>query len=95
MIQQKKTLFDNEMSPLTESTNPKKENSSSVDISLITNYNDKNKIAEHILFRLKQKLQGFENGTQLSCKGQVNLLIQEAMNPENLARLYAGWQPYL
>ena len=56
---------------------------------------DTNKIAEGILFRLRQKLQGYENNVQMSCKGQVNFLIQEAMNPRNLAKLYAGWQPYL
>jgi len=54
-----------------------------------------NKIAERILYRLKQKLAGYENGTQLSCNGHVNFLISEAMNSENLCRIYAGWQPYL
>jgi len=57
--------------------------------------NEKNKIAERILFVVRQKLQGYENGVQLSSSGQINLLIQEATNPENLCRLYAGWQPYL
>jgi serine-protein kinase ATM len=54
-----------------------------------------NRIAERILFQLKQKLHGVENGVQLSTKGQVNYLINEATNPANLCRLYAGWQPYL
>ncbi len=54
-----------------------------------------NKIAERILFRIKQKLQGYENGTQLSCNGQVSYLISEAMNTENLCRIYCGWQAYL
>lgn len=61
----------------------------------LNSFNDKNKIAERILFRLRQKLQGYENGLKLSCTGQVNLLISEAINPENLCKLYAGWQPYL
>lgn len=56
---------------------------------------DTNKIAERILFQLRQKLQGFENGAQLSTKGQVNFLINEAINLHNLSRLYAGWQAYL
>ncbi len=92
MLQQRKINIDNE----NNSINDLNSTTNSIDASpLLAISNDKNKIAEHILFRLRQKLQGFENGTQLSCQGQVNLLIQEAMNPENLARLYAGWQPYL
>lgn len=55
----------------------------------------KNKIAERILFQIKQKLLGYENGTQLSTTGHVNYLINEATSPENLCRIYVGWQPYL
>ena len=55
----------------------------------------KNKIAERILFQLKQKLLGYENGAQLSTSGHINYLINEAVNPENLCRIYVGWQPYL
>ena len=55
----------------------------------------KNKIAERILFQLKQKLLGYENGAQLSTNGHINNLINEAINPENLCRIYVGWQPYL
>ena len=54
-----------------------------------------NKIAERILYRLKQKLDGYENGTQLSCNGQVSYLINEAIDADNLCRIYSGWQPYL
>ncbi len=31
----------------------------------------------------------------LSVAGQVNFLINEAMNPSNLAQLYVGWAAYL
>ena len=55
----------------------------------------KNKIAERILFQLKQKLLGYENGAQLSTSGHINNLINEAINPENLCRIYVGWQAYL
>ena len=54
-----------------------------------------NKLAERVLLRLHQKLQGVEDGIQLSLSGQVNHLIQEARNPKNLARLFSGWQPYI
>ncbi|CAF0985252.1 unnamed protein product [Brachionus calyciflorus] len=61
----------------------------------LTKTAEKNKIAERILFQIKQKLLGYENGTQLSTDGQVNYLINEATNPENLCKIYVGWQPYL
>lgn len=54
-----------------------------------------NKVAERVLLRLRQKLQGLEDGVQLSLSGQVNYLIQEARNPKNLARIFPGWQPYV
>ncbi|XP_029658408.2 serine-protein kinase ATM isoform X1 [Octopus sinensis] len=54
-----------------------------------------NRLAERVLLRLQQKLQGIEDGIQLSLGGQVNHLIQEAQNPDNLCKLYPGWQPYV
>ncbi|GAB1602778.1 serine-protein kinase ATM-like [Argonauta hians] len=54
-----------------------------------------NPLAERVLLRLQQKLQGIEDGIQLSLGGQVNHLIQEARNPDNLCRLFPGWQPYI
>ena len=54
-----------------------------------------NKVAERVLLRLKQKLQGTEDGVQLSISGQVNHLIQEATDPKNLCRLFPGWQAYI
>jgi ataxia telangiectasia mutated family protein len=96
MLQQKKISIDNENNSIHDVSSLHNTSSSSSDTTPSSGaQNDKNKIAEHILFRLRQKLEGFENGVKLSCIGQVNLLIQEAINPENLARLYAGWQPYL
>lgn len=52
-------------------------------------------VAERALLRIRQKLQGTENGVSLSVKGQVQMLIKQAMNPRNLSRLFPGWQPYL
>ncbi|XP_028397502.1 serine-protein kinase ATM-like [Dendronephthya gigantea] len=54
-----------------------------------------NKMAERVLVRLRQKLEGEEDGTLLSVKGQVNHLIREAKDPKNLCRLFPGWQPWI
>ncbi|XP_041351980.1 serine-protein kinase ATM-like isoform X2 [Gigantopelta aegis] len=54
-----------------------------------------NKVAERVLLRLQQKLQGVEDGIQLSIMGQVNYIIQEARDPKNLCKLFPGWQPYI
>jgi ataxia telangiectasia mutated family protein len=62
---------------------------------VLTYKGEKNKIAERILLQINQKLLGYENGTQLSTNGQINSLINEAVSPENLCRVYVGWQPYL
>ncbi|KAL0274886.1 UNVERIFIED_CONTAM: hypothetical protein PYX00_002916 [Menopon gallinae] len=55
-----------------------------------------NKMAERALIRLKQKLQGTETGgVATNTEGQVNSLIQQARDPNNLCRLFHGWQAYL
>ncbi|KAM9801505.1 serine-protein kinase ATM [Neosynchiropus ocellatus] len=54
-----------------------------------------NKVAERVLLRLQEKLKGVEAGTVLSVGGQVNLLIQQAMDPKNLSRLFPGWQAWV
>lgn len=54
-----------------------------------------NKVAERVLMRLQEKLKGVEEGTVLSVGGQVNLLIQQAMDPENLSHLYPGWKAWV
>ncbi|XP_033952949.1 serine-protein kinase ATM [Pseudochaenichthys georgianus] len=54
-----------------------------------------NKVAERVLLRLQEKLKGVEGGTVLSVGGQVNLLIQQAMDPKNLSRLFSGWQAWV
>ncbi|XP_033833204.1 serine-protein kinase ATM [Periophthalmus magnuspinnatus] len=54
-----------------------------------------NKVAERVLLRLQEKLKGVEEGTVLSVGGQVNLLIQQAMDPKNLSRLFPGWQAWV
>ncbi|KYO44923.1 serine-protein kinase ATM isoform X2 [Alligator mississippiensis] len=54
-----------------------------------------NKVAERVLMRLQEKLKGVEEGIVLSVGGQVNLLIQQAMDPKNLSRLFPGWKPWV
>ena len=54
-----------------------------------------NKMAERVLLRLQEKLEGVEDGVQLSISGQVNHLIQEATNVSNLSGLFHGWQPWI
>lgn len=56
---------------------------------------DLNKMAERVLIRLQEKLEGIEDGVPLSINGQVNHLIQEATDPSNLCALFPGWQPWL
>ncbi|XP_060527564.1 serine-protein kinase ATM isoform X2 [Cylas formicarius] len=56
---------------------------------------NKNISAERALLRLRSKLQGTEGGKQTSIEEQVDTLIQQAVNPVNLSRLFYGWQPYL
>ncbi|XP_075055005.1 serine-protein kinase ATM [Mixophyes fleayi] len=54
-----------------------------------------NKVAERVLLRLQEKLKGVEEGTVLTAEGQVNLLIQQAMDPKNLSRLFPGWKAWV
>ena len=57
--------------------------------------NPTNKMAERVLLRLQEKLEGIEDGVPLSVSGQVNQLIQEATDPSNLCLLFPGWQPWI
>lgn len=58
----------------------------------------KNAMAERALLRLQAKLNGQEEGllTQpLTTEGQVDMLIQQAMNPLNTCQMFEGWQAYV
>ena len=57
--------------------------------------NPTNKMAERVLLRLQEKLEGIEDGVPLSVSGQVNQLIQEATDPSNLCLLFPGWQAWI
>ncbi|KAM8974926.1 serine-protein kinase ATM [Pelodytes ibericus] len=54
-----------------------------------------NKVAERVLLRLQEKLKGVEEGMVLNVGGQVNLLIQQAMDPKNLSKLFPGWKAWV
>ena len=54
-----------------------------------------NKMAERVLLRLQEKLEGIEDGVPLGISGQVNHLIQEATDITNLCQLFPGWQPWI
>lgn len=51
--------------------------------------------AQRALLRLRSKLEGTEDGKPTSVEQQVGTLIQQAMDPANLCKLFYGWQPYL
>ncbi|CAH1399622.1 unnamed protein product [Nezara viridula] len=54
-----------------------------------------NKLAERFLQRLQLKLEGREDSGISSIEAQVRNLIIEAKDPNNLSRLFRGWQAYL
>ena len=57
--------------------------------------NKQNQPAARAIYYIKQKLKGMEFGESLSTEGQVNHLIEEAINPLNLCQMYSGWQAWI
>lgn len=51
--------------------------------------------ADRALLRVKEKLLGCEEGSQLSERGQVQYLIQQATSMEALSQMYPGWSPFI
>ncbi|XP_031372225.1 serine/threonine-protein kinase ATM isoform X2 [Punica granatum] len=54
-----------------------------------------NKDAARALMRVKQKLDGYEGGEMRSLHGQVQQLIQDAIDPERLCQMFPGWGAWL
>ncbi|KAK1564596.1 hypothetical protein Q3G72_006661 [Acer saccharum] len=54
-----------------------------------------NKDAARALMRVKQKLDGYEEGEMRSVHGQVQQLVQDAINPERLCLMFPGWAAWL
>lgn len=57
----------------------------------------KSGLAQRALLTVNSKLSGTEGGVAggVAVPGQVARLIHTAMDPNNLCRLFPGWQPYL
>jgi phosphatidylinositol kinase/protein kinase (PI-3 family) len=56
-----------------------------------------NAAAALAISRIQEKLQGCEEGAhgeQQTVSSQVQLLVNEAKDPNNLCRMYYGWAPY-
>jgi hypothetical protein len=51
--------------------------------------------ADRALLRVKEKLLGTEEGSQLSERGQVQYLVQQATSVEALSQMYPGWSPFI
>lgn len=58
---------------------------------------DANVMARRALLRLEEKLDGkhVSRSESATVEGHVEILIQEAMSPQNLCQLFVGWQAYL
>ncbi|KAL8457793.1 hypothetical protein ACS0TY_035608 [Phlomoides rotata] len=54
-----------------------------------------NKDAARALLRVKQKLDGYEDGEMRSIHGQVQQLIQDAIDPDRLCNMFPGWGAWL
>ncbi|KAL5544201.1 hypothetical protein UlMin_007985 [Ulmus minor] len=54
-----------------------------------------NKDATRALMRVKQKLDGYEDGEMRSVHGQVQQLIQDAIDSERLCQMFPGWGAWL
>jgi len=56
---------------------------------------DGNKDAARAILRVKQKLDGYEDGEMRSVQGQVQQLIQDAVDVDRLCQMFPGWGPWL
>ncbi|XP_058091812.1 serine/threonine-protein kinase ATM isoform X2 [Magnolia sinica] len=54
-----------------------------------------NKDAARALMRVKQKLDGYEEGEMRSVQGQVQQLIQDAIDAEHLCQMFPGWGAWM
>ncbi len=54
-----------------------------------------NQDAARALLRVKQTLDGYEDGELRSLEGQVQQLIQDAQDPFRLSVMFPGWGAWL
>ncbi|KAK7317181.1 hypothetical protein RJT34_01188 [Clitoria ternatea] len=89
-------LYKWALSPL-KALQRQKEMDDDLEASLEENQNDYqgNKDATRALLRVKQKLDGYEDGEMRSIHGQVQQLIQDAIDSERLCQMFPGWGAWL
>lgn len=61
-------------------------------------WEDRNEVANHAIQRVREKLNGYEDGTsgeQQSIEGQVRFLVRAARDPDDLSEMYPGWAPWM
>lgn len=59
---------------------------------------DRNEVANHAIGRVREKLNGYEDGTsgeQQSIEGQVRFLVRAARDRDDLSEMYPGWAPWM
>lgn len=61
-------------------------------------FEDRNEAANHAIRRVREKLNGYEDGTsgeQQTIEGQVRFLVRAARDFDDLSQMYAGWAPWM
>lgn len=73
------------------------EDSDDTSVNEEVNQDERDSMASRALLRVQAKLKGQADDSigYTSVEGQVESLIQKAVSPANLSRLYKGWQAYL
>ena len=59
---------------------------------------DRNEAASHAIRRVREKLNGYEDGTsgeQQTVEGQVRFLVRAARDLDDLSTMYPGWAPWM
>lgn len=59
---------------------------------------DRNEAANHAIRRVREKLNGYEDGTsgeQQTVEGQVRFLIRAARDLDDLSQMFPGWAPWM
>ncbi|XP_017973415.1 PREDICTED: serine/threonine-protein kinase ATM isoform X2 [Theobroma cacao] len=89
-------LYKWALSPL-KALQRQKDNDDDLDTSLegAQDEYEGNKDAARALLRVKQKLDGYEEGEMRSVHGQVQQLIQDAIDPERLCQMFPGWGAWM
>ncbi|XP_042436712.1 serine/threonine-protein kinase ATM-like isoform X3 [Zingiber officinale] len=88
-------LYKWALSPL-KALQLQKETDDGVDASLESSQDDEgNKDAARATLRIKEKLDGYEAGEIRSVQGQVQQLIQDAIDIDRLCHMFPGWAAWL